>query len=40
MVVVEFGMRCEVGDKDSGKKSNNRSEEERVKKVISRKVEK
>ena len=38
MAVVEVGMRCEAGEKDSGKKSKNRSEEERVKKVISCKV--
>ena len=38
MAVVEVGMRCETGEKDSEKKSKNTSEEERVKKVISCKV--
>ena len=38
MAVVEVGMRCEAGEKDSGKKSKNRSEEERVKRIITSKV--
>ena len=38
MAVVEVGMRCETSEKDSGKKSKDRSEEERVKKIITSKV--
>ena len=38
MAVVEVGMRCEAGEKDSGKKSKNSSEEERVKRIITSKV--
>ena len=38
MAVVEVGMRCETGAEDSAKKSKHRAEEERLKKVITRKV--
>ena len=38
MAVVEVGMRCETDEQDSGKKSKNKSEEERVKRIITSKV--
>ena len=38
MAVVEVGMRCETDEKDSGKKSKNKSEEERIQRIITSKV--
>ena len=38
MTLVEVGMRCETKEKDCGKKSKKKSEEERVMKIISSKV--
>ena len=38
MTAVEVGMRCETDEQDSGKKSKKKSEEERVKRIITSKV--
>ena len=38
LAVVEVGMRCQTGEKDSGKKSKNRSEEESLKRIITGRV--
>ena len=38
MTAVEVGMRCETDEQDSGEKSENKSEEERVKRIITDKV--
>ena len=38
MAVFEIGMRCETDEKDSGKKSKDKSEEERIKRIITDKV--
>ena len=34
MAVVEVGMRCETGEKESGKKSMERTEDDRIKKIV------